>query len=54
MHLHRRILIQLAIFVMVALIAGAVMIFGYIKAPTTLFGVGHYNVTVQLPQAGGL
>jgi phospholipid/cholesterol/gamma-HCH transport system substrate-binding protein len=54
MHLHRRILIQLAIFVTVALIAGAVMIFGYIKAPTTLFGVGHYTVTVQLPQAGGL
>jgi phospholipid/cholesterol/gamma-HCH transport system substrate-binding protein len=54
MHFHKRILIQLAIFVTVALIAGAVMVFGYMKLPTTLFGVGHYTVTVQLPQAGGL
>jgi phospholipid/cholesterol/gamma-HCH transport system substrate-binding protein len=54
MHFHRRILIQLAIFAVVALDAGTVMIFGSIKAPTTLVGVGHYTVTVQLPQAGGL
>ena len=52
--LHRRIKIQLAIFTAVALIFGAVMVFGYIKAPGELFGVGRYTVTVQLPVAGGL
>jgi phospholipid/cholesterol/gamma-HCH transport system substrate-binding protein len=51
--LHRRIKIQLTIFTAVALIFGAVMVFGYIKAPA-LFGVGRYTVTVQLPVAGGL
>ena len=30
------------------------MVFGYIKAPGELFGVGRYTVTVQLPVAGGL
>jgi phospholipid/cholesterol/gamma-HCH transport system substrate-binding protein len=45
--------IQLAIFTTVAVVAGAVMIFGYIRVPA-LFGVGHYEVTVQLPRAGGL
>ncbi|MCX2933996.1 MlaD family protein [Mycobacterium sp. CVI_P3] len=54
MHLHRRTVIQLAIFLVVALVAGAVMFFGYFKAPVTWFGAGRYQVTVQLPQAGGL
>jgi phospholipid/cholesterol/gamma-HCH transport system substrate-binding protein len=53
-HLTRRIRFQLAIFGLVAVIAGAVMVFGYIKAPALLFGVGHYTVTVELPAAGGL
>jgi phospholipid/cholesterol/gamma-HCH transport system substrate-binding protein len=52
--LHRRTRIQLAIFAVVALIAGSVMVFGYIKAPGELFGVGRYTVVVQLPEAGGL
>lgn len=51
--LSRRILIQLAIFVMVALAGGAVMIFNYIQLPA-MFGVGRYRVTVELPQAAGL
>jgi phospholipid/cholesterol/gamma-HCH transport system substrate-binding protein len=54
MHLHRRTLIQLAIFVTVAVVAGAVMFFGYFKAPVTWFGIGQYTVTVELPQAAGL
>jgi phospholipid/cholesterol/gamma-HCH transport system substrate-binding protein len=53
-HLNKRILIQLAIFSVIAVVAGAVMVFGYMKLPATLFEVGHYNVTVQLPRAGGL
>jgi phospholipid/cholesterol/gamma-HCH transport system substrate-binding protein len=51
--LTRRILIQLAIFVTVALVGGAVMVFGYIQLPA-MFGVGRYRVTVELPQAAGL
>jgi phospholipid/cholesterol/gamma-HCH transport system substrate-binding protein len=52
--LTRRILIQLAIFAVVAVVAGAIMVFGYLRLPNLLFGVGHYEVTVQLPEAGGL
>ncbi|MGB8390177.1 MCE family protein [Mycobacterium sp.] len=51
--LSKRVKIQLAIFTVVAVIAGAVMIFGYIRLPA-MFGVGHYTVTVQLPRAAGL
>lgn len=53
MHLDRRTQVQLAIFIAVSLIAGAVMTFGYVKVPA-LFGVGRYTVTVQLARAGGL
>lgn len=53
MRLTKWIRIQLSIFVAVAVVAGSVMIFGYIKVPTML-GIGHYTVTMQIPQAGGL
>ncbi|MBB3630126.1 MULTISPECIES: MCE family protein [Mycobacteriaceae] len=53
MHVSRRILIQLAIFAVISLIAGAVMIFGYIKIPA-MAGLGRYTVTIELPQSGGL
>jgi phospholipid/cholesterol/gamma-HCH transport system substrate-binding protein len=51
--LTRRILIQLAIFVIIALVGSAVMVFGYIQLPA-MFGIGRYRVTVELPQAAGL
>ncbi|MUL74528.1 MCE family protein [Mycolicibacterium sp. CBMA 226] len=51
--LSRRIKLQLAIFAVVALVAGGIMVFDYIKVPSML-GVGEYRVTVQLPAAGGL
>ena len=54
MRLNRRIKVQLAIFAVIAVVAGAVMIFGYIKLPAMLFGAGRYTVTVELPTAGGL
>jgi phospholipid/cholesterol/gamma-HCH transport system substrate-binding protein len=54
MHFTRRILLQLAIFSVVAVIAAVIMVFGYLKAPALWFGVGRYTVTVQLPAAGGL
>lgn len=53
MHLTRRIWIQLAIFVVVAMVAMSVMAFGYVKLPR-LLGVGTYEVIVELPEAGGL
>jgi phospholipid/cholesterol/gamma-HCH transport system substrate-binding protein len=54
MPLTRQIRIQLAIFAVVALVALTVMIFGYIKLPAMLFGVGRYTVRLELPQTGGL
>lgn len=51
--LNRRTKLQLAIFTAVSVVAGAVMIFGYLRLPA-MFGVGHYTVTVQLPRASGL
>ena len=54
MHLNKRIKIQLAIFSVVAIVAGALMVFGYIRLPALWFDVGQYTVTVKLPQAGGL
>jgi phospholipid/cholesterol/gamma-HCH transport system substrate-binding protein len=54
MHLTRRILIQLAVFSVIAAIAMCVMAFGYMKAPAVFFGIGRYTVTVDLPAAGGL
>ena len=53
MHLSRVIKIQLAIFAIVAAVAGSLMLFGYIKLPA-LLGLGHYTVTVDLPDATGL
>ncbi len=53
MRLTRGIKIQLSIFATVAVVAGFVMLFGYIKVPAML-GIGHYTVTMQLPRAGGL
>lgn len=54
MHLNRGIKIQLAIFSIVSLTAALIMVFGYIKLPELLFGVGRYTVTVELPRSGGL
>lgn len=45
---------KLLAFAVISLIAGAVMIFGYMQAPSAFFGVGRYTVAVKLPQAGGL
>jgi phospholipid/cholesterol/gamma-HCH transport system substrate-binding protein len=53
MRLNRLVRIQLAILAVVAVGAGAIMAFGYIGIPS-LFGVGRYTVTVELPQTGGL
>jgi phospholipid/cholesterol/gamma-HCH transport system substrate-binding protein len=54
MHIHRRIKIQLAVFMAIALAAILVMTLHFMKLPATLFGVGRYTVTMELPEAGGL
>lgn len=52
--LTRRIKIQLVVFAVVSLTAITIMFFNYMQIPTTFFGMDRYQVTVQLPQAGGL
>ncbi|MCX2932324.1 MlaD family protein [Mycobacterium sp. CVI_P3] len=54
MHLTRRMLLQLAIFTVIALTAITVMGLQFLKLPAKLFGVGRYSVTMQLPESGGL
>lgn len=54
MRISRRIMMQLVVFTAVSVTALSVMVFGYLKLPTLLFGYGHYTVTVELPEAAGL
>lgn len=54
MRLTRRILTQLAIFIAIAAIAIGIMAFNYMNLPNLLFGAGHYRVTMQLAETGGL
>ncbi|WP_319453098.1 MULTISPECIES: MlaD family protein [unclassified Mycobacterium] len=53
MHVNRRILIQLAVFTAIAVVAASFMAFGYVRLPA-MFGLGRYTVTVELPRTGGL
>ncbi len=53
MILTRQILIQMAIFTLIATTALAIMVFGYMRLPAML-GVGEYRVTLELPETGGL
>jgi phospholipid/cholesterol/gamma-HCH transport system substrate-binding protein len=53
MRMTRRIWIQIAIFLTVAIVGFSFMVFGYVRVPA-LLGFGQYEVTVQLPEAGGL
>ncbi len=48
-----RIRIQLAVFALVALIGATAMILGYIRLPA-MFGIGRYQVTVELPRTAGV
>jgi phospholipid/cholesterol/gamma-HCH transport system substrate-binding protein len=51
--LPRAVWIQLAILGAVTVVAGAVMLFGYVNLPA-LIGIGRYTVTLELPASGGL
>ena len=52
--IHRRTKIQLAIFCVIAVVFGTVMIFGYMRLPAHLFGIGLYTVNLDLDRTGGL
>jgi phospholipid/cholesterol/gamma-HCH transport system substrate-binding protein len=52
--LERRVLIKLAVFAVISVIAVSVTVLGYVKVSNLIPGFGHYTVTVQLPQSGGL
>jgi phospholipid/cholesterol/gamma-HCH transport system substrate-binding protein len=54
LHLRRRTVIQLAVFAVVSLTASLILALGYIRLPELLFDAGHYDVTVELPESGGL
>lgn len=54
MHLTRKTLTQMSILILIALVAGSVMVFNFIGLPGMLFGIGQYNVSVQLRDGGGL
>lgn len=54
MYLTRGVRIQLVLFIVITLTAALIMVFGYMKLPSQWFGVGHYKVTVELAQSGGL
>lgn len=54
MRLNRQILIQLGVFVAIAIAGAAVMLFGYVDLPSRYLGIGQYRVTVNLPVSAGL
>lgn len=53
MYLSKLVRRQLSVFSVVAVVAGGTMAIGYLDLPKALFGIGHYQVTVNLPSSGG-
>ena len=53
MRMTRKIWVQLAILIVIAVTALTFVLFGYVRAPK-LLGIGYYTVTVQLSEAAGL
>jgi phospholipid/cholesterol/gamma-HCH transport system substrate-binding protein len=54
MYLSRRVRFQLAFFTVITLVAGGFMGFQFLDVPNLLFGVGHYRITLQMPNSAGL
>ncbi len=46
--------IQLAVFSVITVTVALTLALGYMRLPSLLFGAGHYDVTVYLPDSGGL
>src|SRR6476660_3111395 len=53
MRLPRSILIKLAVFAVISLLAACAMAFGFIRLPV-MFGIGRYTVAMELQRSGGL
>ncbi|GAB3216669.1 MlaD family protein [Mycolicibacterium hippocampi] len=54
LHVTRRTLIRLVILSAITAVSTVVMTVGYMRMPELLFGVGRYQVGLDLPSAGGL
>ncbi|MEI7716584.1 MAG: MlaD family protein [Mycobacterium sp.] len=54
LRLSRRTWIQLAVLTLITVLSCGAMALDFMQLPATLFGIGQYNVTVELPQSGGL
>jgi phospholipid/cholesterol/gamma-HCH transport system substrate-binding protein len=54
LRLDRKTWIRLAVLSAVTLLSCGAMAFNFMKLPATIFGIGEYNVTVELPESGGL
>ena len=54
LHVRKRTAVQLAVFVAVSLASSTILALGYIRLPDLAFDAGHYDVTVELPESGGL
>ena len=54
MYLNKRVRRQLAFFSVVSVAAVGVMAIGYLDLPNMWFGAGHYRITLNLPESGGL
>jgi phospholipid/cholesterol/gamma-HCH transport system substrate-binding protein len=54
MRLTRRTRIQLAVLIVIAVIAGSYVALDYVRLPQMLFGAGQFTVSVDLPEASGL
>ena len=54
LRLNHRTWIQLSILTLVTVVSCGAMAFNFMKLPATLFGIGEYAVTVDLPESGGL
>ena len=52
--LTRTVRLQMIAFAVIAIAAITAVGIGYIGLPNMLFGIGHYSVTLQLPQSGNL
>src|SRR5215468_5932579 len=53
MRLTRKIAVQLVIVAVIATVAAGFMFFGYVRVPS-MFGIGEFTVTLELPRSGGL
>ncbi|CAM3134217.1 MCE family protein [Mycobacterium colombiense] len=54
MNMTRKIKIQLAVFAAVSITAMTIIGLGYMRLPSLLFGIGHYNIKIELPEAANL